>query len=176
MSNTDERVVVEEKVTKKVSPTKKAAKKFAPDEAIACRSVTAGELVLVGTKTKMQYTWADYGDVAYVEYQDLQTLQSMRSGFLVKPRFIIEDDELVEQWSAMLKPIYNAINEHDVEALLVMQPNKLRGALANLPDGLKEALKTKAAQMIKTEELNDIRVIKVIDEVLGTELMESILN
>lgn len=176
MSNTDERVVVEEKVAKKAAPAKKAARKFAPDETIECRSVTAGELILVGAKSKLQYTWADYGDVAYVEYQDLQTLQSMRSGFLVKPRFIIEDEELVEQWGAMLKPIYNAIKEHDVETLLAMGPNALRGALANLPDGLKEALKTKAAQMIKTEELNDIRVIKVIDEVLGTELMESILN
>ena len=167
-----EEEIVEEKqkTSKKSEPAKKVAKKFTPGDSIPCKSVTAGELVLIGLKSKLKYSWADYGDVSYVEYQDLQALQSMKSGFLVKPRFIIEDEDLVEQWGSMLKPIYDKIDNQDVEALLkINNPIKFRVALAKMPEGLKETIKTKAIQMIKSEELYDIRIIKIIDEVLHTE-------
>ena len=167
----EESVIVEE--PKKATSTKKTTKKFAPDTPIECTSVTGGELILIGTKTKLQYTWAEYGDTAYVEYQDLQALQSRKSGFLVKPRFIIEDEEVVEQWGSMLKPIYNKIKERNIEAMFKLAPNKFRTAISDMPVGMKDSVKTKAAQMIASEELNDIRIIKIIDEVLGTEFTKS---
>lgn len=165
--------VITKEETKKVTTVKKNTKKFAPDEPIECRSVTGGELILIGAKTKLQYTWADYGDTAYVEYQDLQALQSRKSGFLVKPRFIIEDEDIVEQWGAMLKPIYSKINDENIESMFNLSPDKFRVKLSKIPSGIKDSVKTKAAQMIAAEELNDIRIIKIIDEVLGTEFTKS---
>ena len=159
--------------TKKVASAKKSIKKYAPDAAIECRSVTGGELILIGTKTKFQYTWADYGDTAYVEYQDLQALQSRKSGFLTKPRFIIEDEELVEQWGAMLKPIYSKIDDKSIESMFSLAPDKFRAKLSKIPNGIKDSVKTKAAQMIAAEELNDIRIMRIIDEVLGTEFTKA---
>ena len=87
-------VVIEEpkQEVKIVEPVKKTPKKFAPGDVIECRSVTGGKLILIGPKTHLQYEWSDYGDTAFVEYQDLQALQSRKSNFLIKPRFIIEDD------------------------------------------------------------------------------------
>ena len=167
----EETTIVEE--TKKASSAKKVTKKFAPDAPIECTSVTSGELILIGAKTKLQYTWADYGDTAYVEYQDLQALQSRKSGFLVHPRFIIEDEDVVEQWGSMLKPIYNKIKDRNIEAMFKLAPNKFRAAISDMPAGMKDSVKTKAAQMIASEELNDIRIIKIIDEVLGTEFTKS---
>ena len=175
--NINEKTELEENIdikeTKKVSSVKKNDKKFAPDDAIECRSVTGGELILIGAKTKFQYTWADYGDTAYVEYQDLQALQSRKSGFLTKPRFIIENEDIVEQWGAMLKPIYKEINDKNIESLFELKPDKFKTALTKMPKGIKESVKTKAAQMIASEELYDIRLIKILDEVLGTEFTES---
>jgi hypothetical protein len=167
----DEQLNTEE--TKKVTSAKKTTKKFAPDEAIECRSVTGGELILVGAKTKFQYTWADYGDTAYVEYQDLQALQSRKSGFLTKPRFIIEDKDIVEQWGAMLKPIYSQIEDKSIEDMFRLSPDRFRAKISKVPNGIKDSIKTKAAQMIAAEELNDIRIIKIIDEVLGTEFTKA---
>ena len=165
--------IVIEEAPKKVAPAKKPTKKFAPDEPIECRSVTGGELILIGAKTKLQYTWADYGDTAYVEYQDLQALQSRKSGFLVKPRFIIEDEDIVEQWGSMLKPIYSKIEDRSIESMFQLAPDKFKAKLSKIPNGIKDSIKTKAAQMIAAEELNDIRIIKIIDEVLGTEFTKA---
>ena len=57
-----------ESIAEAPAPVKKAPKKFAPDERIECRSVTGGELILVGPKTQLQYSWADYNDTAWVEH------------------------------------------------------------------------------------------------------------
>lgn len=180
MTELEENVAIDEEPKKaspkKAAPTKKEPKKYAPNDQIECRSVTGGELILIGKKSQLQYSWADYGDTAYVEYQDLQALQSRKSGFLTKPRFIIEDEELVEQWGSMLKPIYEKINNQDIGSLFTLKPEKFRAALSKMPNGIKESVKTKTAQMIRSEELYDLRLIKIIDEILGTEFAATFLG
>lgn len=160
----------------KVTPVKKVTKKYFPNDLIECRSVTGGELILIGDKSKLQYTWADYGDTAWVEYQDLQALQSRRSGFLVKPRFIIEDEDLVDQWGSMLKPIYDKINAQTIEDFFELPLNKFKAQLQIMPEGLKDAIKTKAVQMIQDGELYDIRKVREIDATWGTDFVEMLMR
>lgn len=151
--------------------TAKKPKKYAPTDHIECRSVTGGELILVGDKTKLHYTWSDYGDTAFVEYQDLQALQSRKSGFLTKPRFMIEDESLVEQWGAMLKPIYDKINTKNIEEFFDLPVDRFEAQLQVMPAGLKEAVKTRAVQMIQSDELYDIRKVRAIDAAWGTDFV-----
>lgn len=160
----------------KKTVTKKAPKKFAPADAIECRSVTGGTLILIGPKTHLQYTWEDYGDTAWVEYQDLQALQSRKSNFLTKPRFIIEDDDIVEQWGTLLKPVYNKITDQTVEDFFALPLNKFKAQLSVMPDGIKDAIKTKAVQMIESEELYDIRKVREIDAAWGTDFVEMFMR
>ena len=176
----EENVTVNEETkkvtTKKAAPVKKEFKKYAPTDRITCRSVTGGGLILIGIKSQLQYEWEDYGDTTEVEFQDLQALQSRKSGFLVKPRFIIEDEELVEQWSSMLKPIYDKINNQDIDELFELPFDKFERVLAKMPDGIKDSIKTKTAQKLANDELHDIRIVKVIDKLLGTEFTATLLN
>lgn len=165
--------VVEKKPQQKVS-SKPKVRKFESTETIPCRSVCYGELVLEGYKSKILYTWANYGDYADVEYQDLQALQSRKSSFLTKPLFVIEDEDLVEQWGHMLKPIYDKIEEADLEQLLKLTPSQLKKKLKVLPEGFKESVKTMAAAKIVSGELDSLNRIKAIDEILGTKLMSMI--
>ena len=165
--------VAEQEAAKK-APAKKQTRKFDPTETFPCRSVCYGELILEGYKSKILYTWANCGDYADVEYQDLQALQSRKSKFLTDPLFIIEDEELVEHWGALLKPIYSKIEEEDIEQLLKLTPSQLKKKLNAMPVGIKESIKTMAAAKIMSGELDSLNRIKVIDEVLGTELMSMI--
>ena len=172
--DTKEETVV--KVKAQAPTPKKEVKKFGPSDLVECRSITGGELILIGDKSKLQYTWADYGDTAWVEYQDLQALQSRRSGFLVKPRFIIEDEDLVEQWGSMLKSIYDKINTQTIEDFFGLPLNKFKAQLKIMPEGLKDAIKTKAVQMIQDEELYDIRKVREIDAAWGTDFVEMFMK
>ena len=175
----DETVVSEEETvveTPKKTAPKKEAKKYVPTDTIECRSITGGTLIMVGPKTHLEYQWADYGDTAWVEYQDLQALYSRKSNFLTKPRFVIEDDELVKQWGAMLKPIYDKITDQTIEELFDLSLAKFKAKLNAMPAGLQDAVKTKAIQMIKTEELYDIRKVREIDAAWGTDFVAMFMN
>ena len=111
--------IVENENVVETKPAKKASRKFAQDELIMCRSVTYGELLLPGKKSKLLYTFANYGDRTEVEFQDLQALRSTRSKYLNAPLFVIEDEELIEQWPEF-KALYDKVAAMDVDSLFAL--------------------------------------------------------
>lgn len=163
---TTEEVV--ETVPKK--PIAKTQRKYAPDDLITCRSVTYGELLLTGTKSKLLYIWSNYNDTTEVEYQDLQALKSTRSSYLFKPRFVIEDPELVEQWGKDFQDMYSKIIDVDIEKMFDLPLGKFKTALKNAPSGVQQAVKNIAGDKIMNGSLDSLQKIKAIDDILGTDL------
>ena len=170
MANKKEVVSEETTVATESKAAKKTVRKFAPDELIVCRSITFGELLLTGKKSKLLYSWANYGDTTEVEYQDLQALKSTRSSYLFKPRFIIEDEELVEQWGKDFGDIYKNIEDIDAEDLLKLPVAQLRSKLKKASKGVQLAVKNIAGDKILNGSLDSLAKIKAIDEILGTDL------
>ena len=158
-------------VVEESKKTKKSVRKFAPDDMIPCRSITYGELLLTGAKSKLLYTWANYDDVTEMEFQDLQALKSTRSSYLFKPRFIILDEELIEQWGADFKKMYDDVVTMDVEALFKLPAGQLKSKLKKAPSGVQQAVKNLAGEKIMNGSLDSLAKIKAIDEVLDTQLM-----
>lgn len=169
-NETVDAVEVDENQPKTKKSVRKEVKKYAPDEMIPCRSITFGELFLTGAKTKFLYSWANYGDITEVYYQDLQALKSTRSSYLLKPRFIIEDDELVEQWKSDLGKIYSDIVAMDVEEIFSLPLNQFKSKLKNAPSGVQQAIKNIAGEKIMNGSLDSLAKIKAIDDILGTQL------
>lgn len=181
MANTKKEVVSEEieiiadvetadeKQTTKKAPAK-SSRKYAPDDLITCRSITYGELLLAGKKSKLLYSWANYGDTTEVEYQDLQALKSTRSSYLFKPRIVIEDEELVEQWDKDFGEMYKSITDVDVEDMFRLPLNQFKSKLKKAPNGVQQAVKNIAGEKILNGSLDSLAKIKAIDEILGTDL------
>ena len=158
--------------TSKTTTTKsvpKKTRKFEMDDLISCRSVTYGELLLPGKKSQLLYSWANYGDITEVEYQDLQALRSTKSAYLNTPMFVIEDDELLEQWPEF-KTIYDKVISVDIDKLFDLPINQFKAKLQNFPNTYRDNLKNIASEMILSGELDSIAKIKAIDEILGTDL------
>lgn len=169
----DEVEVLEEQVPTKQESKKapaKAARKYEPDELITCRSLTYGELLLTGKKSKLLYTWANYGDTTEVEYQDLQALKSTKSTYLYRPRIVIEDEELVQQWGKDFIDMYKNIVDVDVEDLFKLPLAQFKAKLKNAPRGVKQAVKNIAGEKILNGTLDSLKKINAIDEILGTDL------
>lgn len=148
----------------------KSPRKYAPDDMITCRSITYGELLLTGKKSKLLYDWANYGDTTEVEYQDLQALKSTRSSYLYKPRIVIEDEELVEQWGKDFVDMYKNIVDVDVEDMFKLPINQFKSKLKKAPKGVQQAVKNIAGEKILNGSLDSLAKIKAIDEILGTDL------
>jgi hypothetical protein len=170
MATKKETVSEEMEIATETKATKKAPRKYAPDDMIVCRSITFGELLLTGKKSKLLYSWANYGDTTEVEFQDLQALKSTRSSYLFKPRFIIEDEELVEQWGNDFGNIYKNIEDVDAEDLLKLPVAQLKAKLKKAPKGVQQAVKNIAGEKIMNGSLDSLAKIKAIDEILGTDL------
>lgn len=153
------------------TPAPVVRKKYEKDDQILCRSVTVGSLVCGSPKDKGRvYRWAGYGDEAWVDYADLVALQSRKSGFVYNPQFIIEDEQLVEEWK--LDDVYSTFYGFDNPAAFFrLPPAEIKSRLETAPKGLKEAIKSVAAQCVKNGTLDSINVIKAVDAALGTQLL-----
>lgn len=148
---------------------KKKPRKFAQDDMILCKSVTYGELLLPGKKSKLLYIWSNYGDTTEVEFQDLQALRSTRSAYLMNPYFVIEDEELLEQWPE-LKNLYDKVAALDVDDLFNLPINQFKKRLREIPVGFRDSIKNIAGEKIRNGSLDSISKINALDEILGTEL------
>ena len=167
---TEEIIEIEEVVEAKPAPKKVNKVKHDPNEYIPCRSVRFGELILIGPKTHTPYRWSNEGDIAEVEFQDLMSWKALRHKYLFEPMIIIEDENIVEEWSADLGKLYAEIQDIDVKALFKLPHRQFVAQLKKLPAGMKTTVQNMAYSMIQDRTLYDLRIIDSIDEILGTEL------
>jgi hypothetical protein len=165
--------IIETEVVEEVKPAPKKTNKPKrdPAELILCRSVRFGELRLIGPKTHMPYSWANEGDVREVEYQDLVSWRALHSRYLFEPMIIIEDEDIVEEWKADLGDLYEELQSIDIKAMFKLPHRNFVAQLKKLPDGMKTTVQNMAYSMIQDGTLYDLRTIKAIDEILGTELI-----
>ena len=154
-----------------VKPVKKVNKpKHDANELILCRSVVYGELMLIGPKTRMRYSWANEGDVREVEYQDLVSWRALHSPYLFEPMIIIEDEDICDEWAADLKDIYEKSKQVNLKEMFKLPHRQFVSQLKQLPEAMKSTVQNMAYNMVQDGTLYDLRTIKAIDEILGTEL------
>ena len=154
-----------------VKPVRKVNKpKHDPSELIECRSVIFGELILIGPKTRMRYSWANEGDVREVEYQDLVSWRALHHRYLFEPMIIIENEEICEEWKADLGKLYDNLQTVDLKALFNLPHRQFVTQIKQLPPSMKSSVQNMAYAMIQNKTLDSLRKIEALDEILGTEL------
>ena len=156
-ANADE--IIEDKASVSVEPVRKRAVDIAPNELINVRSVTAGGLSYLSTRTNMLYTWNEYGDVQPMEYQELVSMKSSNRGFLFKPLLVIDDEQVAEKLG--LSQLYRELEEvADLDGFFGRDLSDMRDVIRKLP-----------GEMIRDGRLYDTRKIKMLEKELNTDLM-----
>lgn len=164
---------IEEEIIEESKPIVKEKRVFKNDDLIPCRSITNGELLMVGNKTNILYRWADYDDVAEVEYQDLIfEARVARNSFVSYPRFIVLDEDFIEQ-NKQLTEIYDKLyTVKDLRNILNMSATEMKNIIPTLPQGAKESIKGLASTMIHNGQLDSVKKIRLLDEIFDTEMMK----
>jgi hypothetical protein len=119
----------------------------------------------------MRYSWSNEGDLREVEYQDLVSWRALHSRYLFDPMIIIEDEEICEEWKADLGALYNKVQEIDLKEMFKLPYRQFMSQLKKLPESMKSSVQNMAYAMVQDGTLYDLRIIKGIDEALGTELV-----
>ena len=128
-----------------------SVKKFKDTDMIRCVSCTAGKLVMVGMKTKDPYIWVSEGDTVDVPYID-------------DPDFIAQHKDLDTLYSRLY-------SKSDLMSVFDMPAARMKKAITQLPDGVKETVKSLAITAIENGSMDSISKIKAIDEIFGTQML-----
>lgn len=150
---------------------KKSVRQFKLDDMIPCRSVTPYGVTLESPDKTMIYRWRNWGDVEMVRYKDLQSWR--RNSIITDPMILIEDADLVEQWKRDIGDVYKPfIGVEYPEELFDMSDDDFEKLLRTGNRTVKQIIATTAMSMIRAENYPDVKKIRIIDDVLGTMLMQ----
>lgn len=158
-------------IKKTPKPNKPAKKKFNADDLIECISIFPGEYFVKGERSGDLYTFASADDVLEMRYDDLDFLVKRKRACVFAPRFIIQDKEFLALHPEVEKRYGKMFSAADLRAILRLPANQIAGQIKTLPIGAKESLKTIAATQIDKGRLTDIKVIKVLDAIYGTNML-----
>lgn len=164
---------VKKTTTKKPLPPIKEIKKFAPDDLIPCRSIVPWYLETIGIDRMTTYKWPGYGDIEYVAYRDLQSWR--RKPVIMDAMIFIEDPDICEQWKHDLGAVYQKYIGIDYpEEFFDKSDEEFERLLKESSDAFKEVIKYTAIDMIRNENYPSIRKINIIDDILGTGIIDFI--
>lgn len=150
----------------------RSSKQYAPTDVIPCRSITAGYVNFAGRKTGNIYSWMDANDISDVEYQDLRAAMLSESPYVYDPIFVIEDEELLKlpEWRNVVKLYESMYSAKDFSEILALPEAQMKQVILKLPKGARNSLATIAKTMMDNGRLDSIKKVKILDEVLGTDL------
>lgn len=158
------------------SSEKTKAKSFNDTDLIECKSVTNGELIMIGKKSGIIYRWADYGDIENVEYRDLLYATRSKLSYITEPLLLILDDDFISQNRELSDFYDNMYVFKDVMEILNLPVDKMKEVVSKLPKGIKNAIKGIVVTLIDEGQFDSFKKIKALDEVLGTMMVQTLMD
>lgn len=170
-TTTAKAVEPEKEMTVEVAEPVTRKKVFKDDDRIPCMSITAGKYVAVGDKSGEVYRWLTDGDTVDVKYSDLLAAVRMRKPMVFKPRVVVEDEDFLADHKE-LQELYDSLySADDLKAILQLSPAEMKKVVPNLPDGVKDSLKTLAIKAIDEGRLDSVQRVRVLDDIFGTDML-----
>ena len=148
----------------------KTKKKFEQSDGVICKSVTQGILFVEGTKTKMLYSFSDYGDESEIEYRDLVALVRSKDKSVFEPRFIVNDEDFINEFPTLKKFYDGQFTKRDIKKILNLPDDQMKAEIEKLPEGALNSLKSIAAQQVANGIIDSVRKIRTLDDIFGTDL------
>jgi predicted nuclease of restriction endonuclease-like RecB superfamily len=147
----------------------KMKKNFSASDGILCKSVTVGSLFMESGATKTVYRWPEYGSEIEVEYRDLATEVRAHSKFVFTPRFIIEDEDFLEQFPEVVKFYEENYAIKDLRKILKLDVDEMIKVAQALPATAFEQLRTIVSTQIGDGTLDSMRKIRALSELFNVD-------
>lgn len=152
---------------KKVAPKKNVIDR---DLMVSCRNLTSGRLTYISKKTGLEVVWSEFGDEEYVDVAELLTMKTSQPKFLKEPWLFI-DDEGVSEYLGLKELYKNIIPIDEVDDFFLLNANEARKIIPKLPKGTKELIGEKARKGITDGTLNNLQLIKLLEQELNLDLI-----
>jgi len=140
---------------------------------ICLKNIASGKLIYV-SKRQMGYKieWENPGDTNYIELGEFVALKNSDSRFVTAPWVrIMEDDEIeILKYANIFKHYKEILGLDNVSDILRLDFESFRKKFDKLPEEYKNSVVEQAALMIKSGELDSIKIKDYIEKSMGIEL------
>jgi hypothetical protein len=151
-----------------VETVTKEKKVYTDSDYILCRSVWAGGLNIT-CRSGNTYEFKDYGAECEINYRDLISLIRKGSDHVFLPRFIILDDDLLEDFPAVQRTYETMYTREDLVSILALPISQMKAAIAELPKATQDALCKMISTEIASGRLDSISKVRALSEIFDSD-------
>lgn len=154
-----------------VEPTTKPAKvkkTFNDSDYILCRSVWSGGLNVISQSGNL-YEFNDYGAECEINYRDLVTMIRRGSQHIFLPRFVILDEDFLEDFPTVQRVYGTMYTMNDLVEILALPNAQMKSEIARLPKSTKDSMRNLIATQIATGKLDSISKVRVLTEIFDSD-------
>lgn len=140
---------------------------------ILVRNGFQGLLVYKSSRTGELFEWDEFGGEQEMELRELINAKNSAKGFFINNWFLFDDEDAwVIDYLGVGVYYKNTLNVEEFDELFNMSPDEIGDIVASLSDGQKRSLSYRARVKIANEEIDSMKMIRALEEALGTALVE----
>lgn len=148
--------------------TVKEKKTFTDSDYILCRSVWSGGLNITSQSGNL-YEFTDYGSECEINYRDLVTLIRRGSDHVFMPRFVILDDDFLEDFPTVRKVYGEMYTMDDLKNILELPVSQMSIEISKLPNEIRDHMKTLIATQIANGKLDSIAKVRELSSIFNSD-------
>lgn len=153
--------------TESVEPVKEK-KVFTDSDYILCRSVWSGGLNVVSQSGNL-YEFRNYGSECEINYRDLVTMIRRGSQHVFLPRFVILDEDFLEDFPTIKRVYGTMYTMNDLVEILELPVSRMRAEIEKLPKATKDSMRNLIATQIATGKIDSISKVRALTEIFNSD-------
>ena len=158
--------VVEETVEE--TPVIVEKKTFTDSDYILCRSVCSGGLNVL-SPSGILYEFKDYGFECDINYRDLVDLIRRGSDHVFLPRFVILDEDFLDNFPTVQKVYGEMYTKEDLAQILELPVSAMKREIEKLPVSTKNSMRNLIATQIANGKLDSISKVRELTTIFNSD-------
>ena len=146
------------------------AKEIDPSQYVTVRNGFHGRLVYISPRTGESFEWDEYDDEQDMELRELKTAKAGAKSFFSENWFKLDD--WVIRYLGVESYYKHAKNMEEYDEMFTMDPDALRAEISEMTVSQKNSMAYRAKELIADGRLDSMRMIGVLEDALGIELIE----
>lgn len=164
--------IVENKVEEKLvveQPIKK--RELDKDTLVTIMNNTTGGLIYVNNRTQQEWRMEGYGVTDQMPLSELIAMKASQPKFIFDAWLLILDDDVVEHLG-LVEFYKNVLKPNELDGFYKLEEHKIKEFLEKAPSNIKSFIVRMTKEKVAKKELNDLFVIKLIEDILKVEILE----
>lgn len=146
----------------------KEKKEFTDSDYILCRSVWAGGLNVTSQSGNL-YRFNDYGSECEINHRDLVTMIRRGSEHVFLPRFVILDEDFLEDYPTVKRVYGTMYTKDDLIEILELPLSQMKREIEKLPKATKDSMRNLVATQIANGKLDSISKVRALTEIFNSD-------